>query len=87
MSLPAFWIGVAALVGLDYAMRTWSGLHARTVFHTLGSVGVSFVLAWGCWLLVGRFGAITTSLERRRYVITLAMFILALSWFARRYAR
>lgn len=66
MSLLAFWIGVAALIGLDYAMRAWTHLPHRWVSHSAGSVVGAFVIAWGVWLAVGRFGGLRTAVERRR---------------------
>ena len=85
MSLLAFWIGVAALIGLDYAMRVWTHLPHRWMSHSIGSVVGAFVLAWGVWLVVGRFGGLRTVTERRRYLLSLAMIVLVLSWFARRF--
>jgi hypothetical protein len=87
MTLLAFWIGVAALIGLDYAMRVWTGLPHRWVSHSIGSAIGAFVIAWGVWLVVGRFGGLRTSFDRRRYLLTIAMLLLAVSWFARRYGR
>ena len=48
MTLPAFWIGVAALISLEHAMRVWTHVPHRWVSHSLGSVGGAFVVAWGC---------------------------------------
>lgn len=38
---------MAALIGLDHAMRVWIHLPHRWVSHSLGSVGGTFVVAWG----------------------------------------
>ena len=85
MSLLAYWISVAAMVALDHAMRTWTRLPHRWGI-SLGSVIAAFAVAWGVWLLVGRHGGLRTIPERRRYVAILAMILLAVSWFARRFA-
>ena len=87
MTFPAFWIGVAALIGLDYVMRVWTHVPHRWVSHSLGSVGGAFVVAWGVWLAVGRFGGTRTVSERRRYLLILAMLVLMITWLARQYGR
>ncbi len=76
---------MATLIGLDYAMRVWRHLPHRWISHSVGSVVGAFVIAWGVWLVVGRFGGLCTARDRRRYLLTLAMLMLALSWFARHY--
>ncbi len=78
MTLLAFWIGVAALVAMDHAMRVWTNLPHRWVAHSVGSIGGVFILAWGVWIVVGRFGGTRTAYERRRYLLTLAMLVLTL---------
>lgn len=80
MTLLAFWIGVVALIGLDYTMRVWTHLPHRWISRSLGSVTGAFAVAWGVWLVVGRFGGTRTAYERRRYLLTLAMLLLALFW-------
>ena len=86
MSLLAFWIGMATLIALDYMVRLRTGLPNRWVSHSIGSVIGAVMIAWGVWLVVGRFGGLRTTFERRRYLLTLAMIILAASWIARRYS-
>jgi hypothetical protein len=85
MTLPAFWIGVAVLVGVDHGLRVWTDMRYQWVAHSLGSVAGAFALAWGLWLVAGRFAGRRPASERRRYVLTGAMLVLMVFWVARRY--
>ena len=85
MRLPEFWIGVAALVGADHGLRVWTNMRYHWVAHSVGSVVGAFVLAWGVWLVAGRFVGPRPSSERRRYLLTGAMFILMAFWVSRRH--
>ena len=87
MTLPAFWIGVAALIGLDHAVRVWTHSPHRWMSQSLGSVTGAFLIAWGVWLAVGRSGGTRTVFERRRYLLTLAMVVLMVFWVARHLGR
>ena len=87
MTLLAFWVGVAALVGLDHALRLWTQEPSHGIAHSVGIVSGACVVAWGVWLVVGRFGGSRTAFERRRYLLTLAMLLLALLWVVGRYTR
>ena len=86
MTLAMFWLGIAASVSIDHAVRLWTQETDYWIAHSVGAVGGAFVVAWGVWLVVGRFGGSRTAFERRHYLLTLAMLVLAVSWFARHYA-
>ena len=59
MTLPAFWIGVAALIGLDYAMGVWT--HVRIAgIPVSGCSGRRVCRGLGVGLAVGRFGGTRT---------------------------
>jgi hypothetical protein len=85
MSPPAFWLGLAALVGADYGLRVWTDMRHQWVAHSVGSVAGAVALAWGVWLVAGRFAGPRPYSERRSYVVTVALLILMVFWIARRH--